>query len=193
MSKKTIMIDMDEVICEGGLLYLINEFLGTNYPKEYFKGFYMQEVIPEELRKEFFDNYLLSHNIYDYCYIYEDAVRVIEQLSKEYEVFIGTDYLIPEIKEKCGINAANKHEFLIKNFPFIIPYNYIFCGNKKMIAADIRIDDKLNNLLSACYLPERNLLFSAYHNKDLTDEYLNEFKTERVNNWREVEKKLLLK
>ena len=31
---KKIMIDMDDVICGGGFLKLVNDFLGTNYKEE---------------------------------------------------------------------------------------------------------------------------------------------------------------
>ena len=193
MKKKSIMIDMDEVMCEGGFLFLINRFLGTTYQKEYFKDFYMQEIIPSELRDEFFNSFLPSYNIYDYCYILPGAIEVIEKLCGYYDVLVGTDYLIPEIKEKCGNNAANKHNFLTKYFPFIDQYNYVFSGNKRIIATDIRIDDKLKNLTDTVYDAQIKLLFSAYHNMDLRDEELEKYGTERVDIWNEVEKRLLLK
>ena len=39
---KKIMIDMDDVICGGGFLALVNEFLGTAYREEDIKrGFHV--------------------------------------------------------------------------------------------------------------------------------------------------------
>lgn len=35
---KKIMIDMDDVICDGGFLSLINQFLKANYTVEDVKG-----------------------------------------------------------------------------------------------------------------------------------------------------------
>ena len=35
-----LMIDMDDVLVEGGFLYLINEFLGTSYKESDFKDTY---------------------------------------------------------------------------------------------------------------------------------------------------------
>ena len=46
--RKKIMIDMDDVITTGGFLHLINEYLGTNYPIDYFKDFYMQDMLPDK-------------------------------------------------------------------------------------------------------------------------------------------------
>lgn len=45
---KKIMIDMDDVICDGGFLSLVNQFLGTNYKKEDIKTYYIQDLIPKE-------------------------------------------------------------------------------------------------------------------------------------------------
>ena len=50
--RRSIMVDMDEVITEGGFLYLINEYLGTNYTKEDVGGYYMQDLVPD--KDEFF-------------------------------------------------------------------------------------------------------------------------------------------
>ena len=45
---KKIMIDMDDVICDGGFLSLVNQFLNTNYKKEDIKTYYIQDLIPKE-------------------------------------------------------------------------------------------------------------------------------------------------
>ncbi len=62
--KKKIMIDMDDVITQGGFLHLINEFLGSSYKIEDFKEFYMQDMLPD---KEEFFNWFITQNQYDYC------------------------------------------------------------------------------------------------------------------------------
>ena len=48
---KKIMIDMDDVICDGGFLSLVNQFLGTSYQKEDIKTYYIQDLIPKERYK----------------------------------------------------------------------------------------------------------------------------------------------
>lgn len=50
---KVLSIDQDEVITEGGFLYAINTFLRTNYVKEDFKDFYMQDVVQKNCKKIF--------------------------------------------------------------------------------------------------------------------------------------------
>ena len=40
MNKKTIVIDMDDVITTGTLTEVINEYLGTNYKEDDFTEFY---------------------------------------------------------------------------------------------------------------------------------------------------------
>ena len=59
-----LMIDMDDVIVKGGFLYLINQYLGTNYKEEDFKDYYMQDIIPPHLRDDFWDNYFFIKNFY---------------------------------------------------------------------------------------------------------------------------------
>ena len=81
--KKTIMVDMDEVITEGGFLHLINDFAGTNYAKEDIKGYYMQDLVPD--KKAFFD-YFIKHNQYDYGYLMQDVVEVLKYLQKYFEI-----------------------------------------------------------------------------------------------------------
>ena len=61
---KVLSIDQDEVITEGGFLYAINTFLRTNYVKEDFKDFYMQDVVPKELQEDFFKFLIVIFYLY---------------------------------------------------------------------------------------------------------------------------------
>lgn len=182
--KKTIMVDMDEVITEGGFLHLINDFAGTNYTKEDIKGYYMQDLVPD--KKAFFD-YFIKHNQYDYGYLMQDVVEVLKYLQKYFDIYIGTSYIIKEIPKECGINLVHKHNYLYEKLPFIPVENYIFISNKSLLNCDIKIDDKLDNLKNASI----KLLFTSYHNQDLTDEYLDSCGVKRVNNWLEIKKYLM--
>lgn len=185
---KTIMIDQDEVITEGGFLYAINSFLGTNYVKEDFKEFYMQDVVPKEKQKEFFD-YLIKINIYNHCYMLDGAKEVIEELNRFYQVYIGTSYLIKEIPYESGQILVQKHNYFMDNLPFLNPKQFIFIYDKKLLNIDIKIDDKIDNLENA----KMKLLFSNYHNLDMTKEELDRIGVTRVDNWNDVKVKLLKK
>ena len=68
------------------------------------------------------------------------------------------------------------------------PHKFIFISNKELLDADIRIDDSPNKLKGEARL---KLLFTAYHNKNMTDEELKENNFVRVNNWNDIEKILL--
>ena len=108
--KKRIMVDMDDVITTGGFLHLINEYLKINYTEDNFESFYMQDVVPD--KDEFF-KWFKTHNMYDYCNLTPNAYEVLEKLSKNYEIFIGTSYIIRDIIKDTAFLLPQKYEFLI--------------------------------------------------------------------------------
>ncbi len=183
--KKTVMVDMDEVITEGGFLHLINEFAGTNYTKDDVKGYYMQDLISD---KDAFFKYYITKNQYDYGILIPDVVEVLNILKDYYDIYICSSYIIKEIPKECGILLLYKHNYLCEKLPFIPVNNYAFVNNKSIINCDIKIDDKIDNLVNA----DIKILFTSYHNKGLDDEFLKENGVIRANNWLEV-KNILLK
>lgn len=72
---------------------------------------------------------------------------------------------------------------------FIEPRNYIFTADKSIINCDIKIDDKIKNIEGASI----KLLFTAWHNKELSNEKLKKDNIIRVNNWKEIYEILLSK
>jgi len=184
---KKIMIDMDDVICDGGFLSLVNEFLKTDYKIENIKTYYIQDVIPKERYKEW-SEFFNTKNLYDYVQMLPDAYEVMERLSKKYELYIGTAYIFRDNEEYSANNLKNKFKWLHENLPFISPHNYIFTTNKEIINCEIKIDDKLSNLEGNAQI---KLLFSAYHNMEISDEELRQNDVIRVNGWKDIEKILL--
>lgn len=182
--KKRIMVDMDDVITTGGFLHLINEYLKTNYTEDDFESFYMQDIVPN--KDEFF-KWFKTHNMYDYCSLTPNAYEVLEKLSKNYEIFIGTSYIIRDIIKDTAFLLPQKYEFLINTFPFINPNNIIFLGNKSVLNCDIKIDDRIDNLDGA----KTKILFTAWHNKNISKDELNNKSIKRANNWKEIENILL--
>lgn len=182
---KTLMVDMDNVITDGIFLDLINEFLGTNYKLLDLKNYYLQELISD--KKEEFWNYVKDKNFYEGASLFEDCFGVLEKLNTKYDVYIVTAYLWNDYLDISGDNLRNKYYYLREKLPFIKPEKYIFTTNKNIMDFDIRIDDKLENVVKA----EVSLLFTAWHNKDLDDEYLKEKDVIRVNGWKDIEKVLL--
>lgn len=115
MNKKTLVIDMDDVITTDTLTEIINEYLGTNYKDDDLTEFYKQDIVPD---KEKFFEYFLTKNEYNYGFINPNAIEVIKELNEKYEVFIGTSFIFKEIVNESGILVKNKYDFLIKHFPF---------------------------------------------------------------------------
>lgn len=180
------MVDQDEVISSNGFLCLINKYLGTNYKYEDFREYYMQDIIPN--KKDFF-LWFRTQNMYDYCELLPGCFDVLKELNEEYELYIGTSYIFREIVLDSGFILEQKFEYLKSNLPFISPYQYVFLSNKNILQADVKLDDRIENLDGA----RIKLLFSAYHNLSYSDLDLQSMGIERMNDWYDVKKRLLKK
>jgi hypothetical protein len=54
MKKKTILLDIDEVVCFSGFLQVLNKFLNANYHIDQFTTYYLEEeVLNEEQIKKY--------------------------------------------------------------------------------------------------------------------------------------------
>lgn len=188
MKKRTVMIDMDEVITEKGFLYLLNEYLHTNYKDTDFKDFRMQNIMPYEQRLEFFE-WFKNYNIYDYCNFVEGALYNLKILSEYYDLLIGTAYVFPEAPWLSGKIIKDKFECLYNNISFIPPSNLIFINRKDLLHTYCKIDDGVKNLRNA----DKLYLFPAYHNQDLTEEILTPLGIEKVDGWSDITRRLMPK
>lgn len=184
---KKIMIDMDNVICEGGFLKVVNKFLGSDYKIEDIKDYYVQNLIPETRKKEWLE-FWSKNNFYDYSNLTKDAYDVIKKINQKYEVYIASSPIFEDDPVIIGDLIKNKVEYLYKNLPFIKPEQYIFVHNKELLNCEIKIDDNLANLSGNA---ELNILFPAHHNRDLKKEELENKGITRVSGWKEIESILL--
>ena len=182
-----LIVDMDDVITENGFIRMINEFLNTNYKPEDAESYYINDLIPKEKLEEWVKFYK-EKNVYDYVNIVEGAKETLEKLNKKYDLYIATAYVFRDAPEVSGKTLNDKYNYLMENLPFIDPHKFIFISNKDLLEADIRIDDSPKKLTGKAKL---KLLFTAYHNKNMSDEELEENNFVRVNNWKDVEKILL--
>lgn len=182
-----LIIDMDDVLCGKGFLRIVNEFLGTEYEEKDANSYYINDLIPKE---KFLDwvQFFEEKNLYEYVDLKDNVQEVLEKLSKKYDIYIATSYVFRDDKKISGKVLKDKFDYLYKNFPFINPEKYIFITNKEIINADIRIDDNIEKLKGNAKI---KLLFTAYHNENITKEELEEKGLIRVNNWKEVEKILI--
>ena len=187
--KKSIMIDMDEVIVVGRFSDYLVEFLGnvnfddlhTQYRQDLIKG------REEEFKKIYKYKNLYKDDNGNYIAPLPDCVKVIEKLNERYNVYIVTTYVWKKDVIDEATNLKNKFEYLHYWLPFIDTNNFIFMTDKTKIHYDIGIDDRILNLESC----NRKLLFTEFRNKKITKEELENIGIERVNNWLDVEKKIL--
>lgn len=128
----------------------------------------VQHVKPEA--KDYMLNILNLHKFYRDLEIMEDSQRVLEKLSKDYEIIIVTDPF-------TRMSFKSKFDWLGERFPFIPTKNYVFTGNKSIIKADFLIDDGVHNLEG---FDGHGLLFDAPYNREEDRFY-------RVMNWQDIE------
>jgi 5'(3')-deoxyribonucleotidase len=184
---KKLVIDMDDVITCYNFEKTLKKYLGYEYDFSNFTGYRMQDVLGDD--KPNFFNWLKDQNYYEEAELSANCYEVIKDLNEIYELYILTDYVWPEkeIHPYLGEFINDKYNFLYKKLDFLKPNQFIFSANKKIVKADIKIDDKITNLIGA----KTKLMYTAYHNKNITDEELKKKKVIRVNNWLDIEKVLV--
>ena len=162
---------MDEVIADalGELLARYNRQKQTNLTKADLHAKWLWQVLPEEDHK-LIETYLQSDDFFEELPIIAGSQDVLRRISQQYEVFIATAAMaFPN-------SFAAKFRWLRRNFGFLSPHNFVFCGDKSILHADFLIDDMPYNL--AAFRGE-GILFSSPHNAGITD-------YRRVDNWQDV-------
>ena len=185
---ETLMVDMDNVITDGLFINLIEEFYNKKIDLNSINNYYFVQELTRERNKEFWE-YVSTKNFYGDAPLLDGCYEVLEKLNSMYDIYIATSYLWNEIIDLSGKNLMDKYIYLKDNLPFIEPEKYIFVTNKNLLNFDIRIDDKISNLNEA----NTKLLFTAWHNKNVSAEKLNLSNIKRVNNWYEIEEELITK
>ncbi len=183
---KTLMIDMDNVITDGIFDKYIEEFFSIKINLDETKEYaYVQQYTNQN--KEAFWEWVQNKNFYENAPLLNNCREVLQKLNEKYDIYIVTSYLWKETIDISGNNLKNKYNYLRKELPFIPSEKYIFTSNKNLMNFDIKIDDRINNLKGA----RLKLLFTAWHNKDITNEQLQKNNIMRVNNWKDIEKVLI--
>lgn len=189
---KKILLDVDEVMCYSGFMAAVNAYLGENHELSEFKSYYIDDIIPENRRIDFY-KYCTTINMYDNAKLVEDAVEVIKKLNEKYEIYICSSFVNPFFPEDAGKQLKDKYDYIYKNFPFLDPEKFIFTSVKSILKADIQIDDRITHLEGDSTV---KILFPAYHNKEIRDKELLRKGIIRAGldekkAWREIEKILL--
>lgn len=181
--KKTIILDVDEVICFGGFLNAVNDFLGTNYVIDDFTDYYIDEACIPKDRMDEFNKFIQGRDMYKNALMLPNAIETIKDLNEKYDIFILSSCVNPFDIEGSGRLFQDKYNFLRSILPFLNPKNIILTSAKHMFKADIQIDDLITNFSDDVGM---KILFPSYHNKDVTDEDLKKFGAIRAGvDWRD--------
>ncbi len=173
----TIAVDMDEVMADTVLEHLnrYNREFGESLKKEDLRGKWLWQVVPSD-RHDRLAQFLDDPGFFADLPLMDGAVRVLQRLSADHEVFIASAAMeVPR-----SFNA--KFEWLQRHFAFLTPSHYVFCGTKAVLKADFLIDDNPRQLRA---FSGKGLLFSATHNRTIDAEAQG---WTRVQSWSAVER-----
>jgi len=188
MEKMKLLIDVDEVICHPGLLPAMNRFMGTNYKINDFTTYYLDDILGDDENKQRFYDTLQDMDLYEEVEFIPDAVETIRELNDYFDIYICSSCAMFCCLDKSARFFADKYNFLIKNFPFLNPEKFILTGVKNIFKADIQIDDKASHLMGDI---KHRLMMTAYHNREITDEELNDKNIKRVDSWSDIREYLM--
>lgn len=167
-SRKTIALDMDEVIANLApkFLDMYEAAYGRRLSREDYWGKKIYQIDGAmELRDR-----LHEKGFFRDLAVMPGSQEGVRALMENYDVFITT---AAQEFRNC---LEDKYDWLQEHFPFIPWQNYIFCGDKRVMGTDYMIDDHARNLE---HFGGKGLLFTASHN-------VHEMRFTRVDNWEEV-------
>jgi 5'(3')-deoxyribonucleotidase len=167
-----IAVDMDEVLADalGELIRRYNAEFNERLTVQDMWGNWMVNVLPPS-RRDRLSAYLQEDDFFENLKVMSDSQRVVERLSRRYEIFIATAAM--EFPKSFG----PKYRWLRRHFPFLSPTHFVFCGDKSILHADYLIDDMPRHFER---FAGQGVLFTAAHNAKVPAKL-------RVNNWLEVE------
>jgi len=172
---KRVIVDMDDVIADatGQFINFYEREFGIRVERAVLNGKEEGEGFPDNhtalkqfpYREQFFRTMVPNEN----------SQEVLEKLNRKYELFIVSAAMeFPQ-------SLSEKLAWLREHFDFLHWKQIVFCGSKAVVHGDYMIDDLPHNLEK---FNGEKLIFTAPHNTHIT-------RFERVNNWREVETRLL--
>lgn len=173
--KMTILVDIDNTIENllSGWFEALNEKYGTHVKAEDVTDWNVSLFFPTLTRPQIYD-IMKEEGFWNRVTPKEDAMEYLPKLVEDgHDVYLctATDWL--DIKPK--------YELLIKKYFPCIPWEkIIICYNKKLIKADILVDDGVHNLEGGDYY---KILYSQPHNLKYDAEKNG---MHRAKDWKEV-------
>jgi 5'-nucleotidase len=166
-----IAVDMDEVIADAFSKHLrqYNEQAGANLTPEMVADQGLSGAISPEQR-ELFHAIPHAEGFFADMNLVPGSREALLELSRHHDIFITSAAM------EVPASFADKFEWLETHFPFIPPSRIVFCGDKKIVNADVLIDDRSRHFKD---FRGTGILFTAPHN-------VNEAAELRANNWNDV-------
>lgn len=173
---KTILIDMDSVICDlmSEWHRRYNEDYEDNLSVENLMCWRSEDYVKSECGEKIYE-YLDQPGIFLHLKPLPYAIEVLERLSLNYDVLIVTSSRTYAYTEK--------EQWVEENLPFIGKNNLIFSHRKEMIRGDLLFDDAPHNLIAFKNTGRTAIAMNYPYNASID--------VPRVNNWLEFEKWLV--
>lgn len=183
---KTILVDVDDVICQDHYFYSVNEYLektGRSVIKDFddkWPYHYEKEIFKEENDLEDFYRHFLSDDVYRGTKPVPGAIEALKVLNEKHDVYLVT---ATTRKRENAREFTDKFFWILNHLPFFDPQKIIMINHKHLLKGDVIIDDRLKNLKNDI---KTKILFTAYHNKSITQDELTAAGAVRVSDWDEV-------
>lgn len=162
---------MDDVLADTGakILRIFNEKNQLNLTKEFFEDKDFYSYVHQAHFLPYRDE-LYSPGFFSDLSVFPDAVEVVKDLHRKYEIFIVSAAV------EFPNSLLEKYHWLNTHFPFISWHHIVFCGDKRIVKGDIMIDDHARNFE---HFEGETFLFHSMHNTLVQGH-------QRVKNWREI-------
>lgn len=177
MSKKVILVDMDDVLEDLSWAWtrVLNQRYGTDVKRNELKEWDMCAAFPSLTRDQVY-GLLDEEDFYN-------ELRPLEGAPESLKALKDMGHAVYIVTATSGRSVRAKMEkCLFKYFPYLTWQDVIITWNKHLIKGDILIDDGVHNLLGGDYA---KILFSAPYNRDFNAEDNGMI---RVENWTEAMK-----
>ncbi|ATH60833.1 MULTISPECIES: 5' nucleotidase, NT5C type [Staphylococcus] len=175
MTRKSIAIDMDEVLADtvGALIEDVNKRTDLGITYDMLDGKKLRHAMPEH--DGLLHEILREPGFFKKLKVMAHSQKVVKKLTEHYDVFIATAAM------DVPTSFHDKYAWLREYFPFLDPQHFVFCGRKDIVNADYLIDDNPRQL---AIFTGKSIMYTASHN-------VNDDRFTRVNNWYDVEQYFL--
>lgn len=150
---------------------MYNKLFQRNITEEDLIGKTIHEFMDKEEWIELYNTINSKGFFRDLDFIDPDAPAVIEELNRNYDIYICTAAMeVPE-------SFQDKYDWLRENLPFLDKNKFIFCGFKYVVGTDVLIDDSPYQLRR---IRGESIVYTSPFNKNMDLPY------RRVDNWKEI-------